>query len=187
MSGQLGGPAAEPELWLEEHGNVLYKFAFLRVRDAHIAEDLVQETLLKAIGGFANFRGESSVRTWLFAILRNEINRHARIKKSQQRVTADSDERGSVVLDSLLSPKISDFQFTNAVEREEFWDVVQRCCEQLPEHLLDTFLYRLANPDEKIDKLCRELNIKQSNLSVRLFRARLMLRHCIERKWTDET
>ena len=45
-------PTAEPEVWLEQHGNLLFKFALLRVRDAHTAEDLVQETLVKAFAAF---------------------------------------------------------------------------------------------------------------------------------------
>ncbi len=185
-AGDDGAQLADPDLWLEEHGNVLYKFAYLRVRDAHVAEDLVQETLLNAIAGFAKFRSESTIRTWLFTILRNEISRHFLSKKSQDRVVAEQSERQSVFLGRLLHPRISGPQFSNAIEREEFWDVVQQCYEELPEHLLDTFLYRLANPEAKIDKLCRELDINQSNVSVRLFRARLMLRHCIEKNWTSE-
>ena len=64
-------PAVEPtattmESWLEEYGSILYKFAVLRVGDSHLAEDLVQETLLKAISSYAGFRKESSVLTWLF-------------------------------------------------------------------------------------------------------------------------
>jgi len=185
-AGDDGARLADPDLWLEEHGNVMYKFAYLRVRDAHVAEDLVQETFLNAIAGFAKFRSESTIRTWLFTILRNEISRHFRSKKSHDRVVDEQNELQSVFLGRLLHPRISGPQFSNAIEREEFWDVVQQCYEELPEHLLDTFLYRLANPDAKIDTLCRELDIKQSNVSVRLFRARLMLRHCIEKKWTSE-
>ncbi|MCA8974578.1 MAG: hypothetical protein KDC98_07635, partial [Planctomycetes bacterium] len=37
--------------------------------DPHWAEDLVQETLVRALRGLAGFRGESSLRTWLFRIL----------------------------------------------------------------------------------------------------------------------
>ena len=38
-------------------------------RDPHWAEDLIQETLLKAYKGLARFRGDSALRTWLFRIL----------------------------------------------------------------------------------------------------------------------
>ena len=168
---------------MDEYGNVLYKFALLRVGDPHLAEDLLQETLLKAIDGYAGFRNESSVLTWLFAILRNEISRQYRSKKNQAVSTGDGLQ--SVNLDELLTANISGPQFSDAVEREEFWDTIQSCYQQLPEHLLETFLYRLANPQSSISDLCRELGIKESNLSVRLFRARLLLRRCVEKAWMD--
>ena len=80
---------------------------------------------------------------------------------------------------------MSGTQFASAIEREEFWDVIQHCYQQLPEHLLDTFLYRMANPQARISKLCDDLDLKESNLSVRLFRARLLLRRCVEKTWLD--
>ncbi|MCE9633396.1 MAG: hypothetical protein K8Q92_04345, partial [Methylophilales bacterium] len=38
-----------PNDWLNEHGDYLYRFALTRLRDEHLAEDAVQETLLAAI------------------------------------------------------------------------------------------------------------------------------------------
>jgi RNA polymerase sigma-70 factor, ECF subfamily len=37
------------ESWLDQHGDALFRYAFLRVRDSAVAEDLVQETLLAAL------------------------------------------------------------------------------------------------------------------------------------------
>ena len=48
---------AAPACWLDEHGDYLFRFASLRVQDVHVAEELVQETLVKGIQGFARFRG----------------------------------------------------------------------------------------------------------------------------------
>ena len=126
---------------------MLYKFARLRVQDTHVAEDLVQETLVKAFQSFDQFRRESSVRTWLFQILRNEINSHFR-KVSRAKKTAPNNDQGPSMAE-LLCPTLENDQFQTAVEREEFWAVIQKCFERIPEHLLDTFLFRLANPEEK--------------------------------------
>ena len=163
---------------------MLYKFACLRVNDPHVAEDLVQETLTKAFANFAKFRHEASVRTWLFQILRNEISQHYRKKKSAK-LRGDSSSEG-VELDNLLCPELTNQEFSTAVEREEFWAVIQTCFEKIPEHLLETFLHKLANPHEKIEDLCNQLDIKPSNFSVRLFRTRLMLRRCLEKSWLKE-
>lgn len=64
---------ADPERWVEEHGDCLYRFALLRVRRPEIAEDLVQETFLVAVKTAGNFRGKSSERSWLCGILKNKI------------------------------------------------------------------------------------------------------------------
>jgi len=58
--------------WLNAHGDYLYRFALARLRDPHMAEDAVQETMLAAIKN-NSFEGESSPRTWLTGILKHKI------------------------------------------------------------------------------------------------------------------
>jgi len=172
---------AQPEEWLDQHGDALYKFAMLRLGNTHLAEDLVQETLIKGMRGFEKFRGEASVRTWLFQILRNEISSYFRSAKR----SASKEVSASHAFEEtdLLHPLVSTQKFQSLVEKEEFWAVIQTCFERIPDHLLDSFLVRLANPGEKVDILCNQLGINASNFSVRLFRARLMLRKCLESNW----
>ena len=159
----------------------------MRVNDSNLAEDLVQETLIKAFANFSKFRGDSTVRTWLFQILRNEISNHFRKKKKERTTNLESSlESSPEELSQLLRPKVTNNEFGTAIEREEFWDVIRICFQKIPEHLLETFLYRLSNPDIKIESLCNELGIKPSNFSVRLFRTRLMLRQCLEQSWMKE-
>jgi RNA polymerase sigma-70 factor (ECF subfamily) len=58
--------------WLNDHGDYLYRFALARLRDPHLAEDAVQETLLAAIKS-NGFKGDSSARTWLTGILKHKM------------------------------------------------------------------------------------------------------------------
>ena len=58
-----------PESWVDNYGDFLYRFALARVKDVSIAEDLVQETFLAALRARENFKGQSAERTWLTAIL----------------------------------------------------------------------------------------------------------------------
>jgi RNA polymerase sigma-70 factor, ECF subfamily len=49
----------------------LFKFLFYMVRNREQAEDLVQEVYIRVLKSFHHFKGESSEKTWLFAIARN--------------------------------------------------------------------------------------------------------------------
>lgn len=170
--------------WLDEHGDYLFRFASLRVQDVHVAEELVQETLVKGIQGFDKFRGDASVRTWLCQILRNQIANHFRkLSKERKLIAATEDTDTAPTMGQLLHPKVDSNEFRTTVEKEEFWVVIRKCFEKTPDHLLETFLMRLSNEDDDIETLSGNLDIKPSNFSVRLFRTRLLLRKCVERLW----
>ena len=64
-------PVAASEL--EQHRSYLNAYALRRVGDAGLAEDLVQDTFVAALGAVQDFRGDSSLRTWLTGILRHRI------------------------------------------------------------------------------------------------------------------
>ena len=183
MSSTPDSNERDPANWLDAHGDMLYRFAILRVQNEGVAEDLVQETLVKAFKNFAKFRGDASIRTWLTSILKNEIAGYFRKNKREQ--TARTTE--TIDLSSLLHPKMENGEFRTQVEKDEFWVRVNECFDELPAHLLETFMFRLSNPDERIEFLCNELGITSSNFSVRLFRTRLMLRQCLEKNWLKES
>ena len=65
---QAGDPTAFQAL-LHPHLAALLSVAKRFCRDPHWAEDLVQETLVRAFRGLPGFRGDSALRTWLFRIL----------------------------------------------------------------------------------------------------------------------
>ncbi len=51
---------SSPEQWVAQYGDYLFRFAMLKLRDEHLAEDAVQETLLAALQGQKNFSGASA-------------------------------------------------------------------------------------------------------------------------------
>ena len=180
--------ALDPESWVEQHGDSLFRFALLRVRDPDAASDLVQETFLAALRVRETYSGRSSVRSWLVAILKRKIaDHHRRIGREQRfqegRVPEDRaecafDRRGhwrAAPLDWGGDPP-------REYERREFWNVLGRCLSRLPAHLADAFLERELEGLSR-EAICRDLKITPETLSVQLFRARLLLRRCLERRW----
>jgi RNA polymerase sigma-70 factor (ECF subfamily) len=62
---------ADLELWMTDYGTSLLRMSFLYLKDLHLAEDVVQETMVKAYFQYDDFKGLSSVKTWLTRIAIN--------------------------------------------------------------------------------------------------------------------
>src|ERR687896_2486187 len=71
-------PSPDPGIWVDQHGDYLFKYASFRLRDSAAAEDVVQETFLAALKAYEKFEGRGSERTWLVGILKHKITDHFR-------------------------------------------------------------------------------------------------------------
>jgi RNA polymerase sigma-70 factor, ECF subfamily len=177
----------DPADWVDQYGDVMLNFALARIGRREVAEDLVQETFLAAWRARDTFDGLSQRSTWLIGILRRKIADHfragARVPApvAADQVTAEGalfDRRGKWVYPPRRWTQPPD----KAAENAEFWHVLADCMSEMPGHLSQAFHLReigLANTDE----ICRLEGITPKNLSVRLHRARLLLRQCLERSW----
>ena len=96
----------DPDSWVDEHGDALFRYALFRIHDAQVAEDLVQETFLAAIRGKDKFAGRSSVKTWLFGILKHKIIDHIR-KISRERPEEDIEAIATSTVDHKSRPPFS--------------------------------------------------------------------------------
>lgn len=63
---------------IDDHADVIYRVALSVVRDRHLAEDVVQETIMKAWQGLATWRGDGSLRGWVLSIAHNTAVSHLR-------------------------------------------------------------------------------------------------------------
>ena len=68
----------DPTAWVEQHGDYLFRYALIRLRNESVAEDLVQDALLAAFQGKERFTGSSTERSWLTGILKHKIMDHFR-------------------------------------------------------------------------------------------------------------
>jgi RNA polymerase sigma-70 factor (ECF subfamily) len=171
--------------WAEEHGDALYRYALLRVSDPDLAGDLVQDTFLSALKGVENFRGGSTVRTWLVGILKHKIIDHYRRNKTEVLATDAALGNEDDDLDHVdrASDRWSEAP-SQLVENREFWATFTSCLEGLPEAHRRAFSLREFDglPGEEI---CKILDVTPSNLWVMLHRARAKLRRCLEINWFE--
>lgn len=177
-----------PALWVDQHGDVLFGYALLRVRDAQVAEELVQEAFLAALKARERFAGQASERTWLVGILRHKITDHFR--NASRRGVATSPDGGQEPEKQLFNrrglwrkkPAKWSADPGELSEQKEFWAVFYRCMEALPQTAADAFSLREVNLQES-EQVCEVLGISATNLWTRLHRARTLLRHCLEEHW----
>lgn len=173
----------DPSRWVDEHGDALFRFAVLRVRDAELAADLVQDTFLSAIRSIEGFRGGSSLRTWLTGILKHKIIDYYR-KSKVEVVASDVGPEGTELdhAQSLL-PSWKESP-SSLVESREFWAVFTSCLDGLPEAHRRAFSMREFDglTGEEIRKV---LDVTPTNLWVMLHRARTKLRRCLETNWFE--
>jgi RNA polymerase sigma-70 factor (ECF subfamily) len=181
------GPAEPAARWLEEHGDALYRFARARVGRRELAEDLVQDTLVAALMAREAFREEATVRTWLLAILRRKVADHHRRRAAAAGTDADAG-RGRVEAHVFTDAgwfrhRPSSWRSApEACEAGELWEVVDRCLGRLPSRFAEVFTLRELD-ELPADAIRRQLGLSAGNLRVRLYRARLLLRECLEQNW----
>jgi RNA polymerase sigma-70 factor (ECF subfamily) len=180
-----------PDTWLDEHGAALYKYALVHTRDAHKAEEAVQETLLAALQARDRFSGGASARTWLIGILKHKIMdmfrhdaREVQLEDPEEEAYLDEDEVDAMFVPNghwrIQSADWGDPQ--DLLERGQFMDILQRCLDALPPRLARLFMLREVM-EENSENICQELAITPTNLWTMLYRARLGLRQCLDRNW----
>jgi len=190
------GKPLDPERWVEEYADVLYRHALTRLGDPETAKDLVQETFLAAWHSLARYAGKASERTWLFRILRNKIADYYRRRKTVSAVghenelaQLEADQfRQSGLHRGAWRPANKPQHWQNAEEslmQSEFWQVVQQCAGKLPRTAAAAFLMREMEETSGAE-ICSALNITQNHLGVLLHRARLAMRRCLELNWFRE-
>jgi RNA polymerase sigma-70 factor (ECF subfamily) len=185
------GRVTDPEIWVERHGNVLYRYALFRLRDPDVAEEVVQETFLAALRGRESFQGQSSERTWLIGILRHKIFDHFR-KTSRERPFHNNASKGAGLENVFdrngnwsTGPSKWSLDPGKFLEQKEFLKTLNRCLSGLQDRLAQAFVLRQIE-GLTTEQICDLMNISANNLGVMVYRARMRLRHCLQQKWFAE-
>ena len=180
--------------WVDEHGDYLFRYAVVRLRDETLAEDMVQETLLSAIRSLSSYEGKSSERTWLTGILKHKVIDHFRRASREVPLhPSDTDlsefdplfERSDEFKDhwhDTLSPRVWNRSPDQALQEAEFFNVLQGCLGKLPEKVAGVFSLREMDGLDSAD-VCEIMGLSPNNFWVMMHRARMSLRRCIEIHW----
>jgi RNA polymerase sigma-70 factor (ECF subfamily) len=151
----------------EQHRSYLNAYALRRVGDAGLAEDLVQDTFVAALGGAQEFRGDSSLRTWLTGILRHRIVDSYRAPERAEQSLEEGEEAAYEIPAPDSDPAV-DF------ERARLREALQRQLARLPPRAARAFeLAELEGWDAA--EISRMLGVTPNNVWGMVRRARKSL------------
>ncbi len=113
-----GGDNRAMDLLVRRHHGVVYRVAFSMLGDRDVAQDVTQDTFLKAFRGLSSFRGDAAFRTWLITIAMNEARGALRRRARRRETTLEN------------TPPVADEE-PDPAERSVVADQVRRALELL--------------------------------------------------------
>lgn len=170
------------ELLMRRFNRALYRTARSIVKNDAEAEDVLQESYLRAFQALHTFRGEASLATWLTRIVINEGI--ARTRKSARRAEI-IDINGEVEWDN-LGPEADMTRATveqpdEAALRAETRRLIEAKIDALPDVFRTVFMLR-GLEEMSVEETAACLNIPEATVRTRYFRARGILREALSRE-----
>jgi RNA polymerase sigma-70 factor (ECF subfamily) len=154
----------------------LYKFAHWLTQDTAEAEDLVQETYVKALRGFSSFQAGTNFRAWMYRILRNSfLSSRTGLKTTVEFDEQDHDTVGA-------APSNPESVLLDRANRE----LVQQALTELPVHFREILL--LCEVEEmSYQEIAETLSVPAGTVMSRLSRARKALRGLLASRLQGKT
>ena len=152
----------------------IVNYASAMVHDTGVAEDVAQETFVRAWRGLARFRGESSFKTWLYRIATNVARTHLDRRGRQARLADRSLDDEEEVLQAGDVPAAAPDPETSLVTRE----AIDRALGELPEELRAALVLRdVEGLDYK--EIAAVTGAPMGTVESRIFRARRHMRRLL--------
>lgn len=165
---------------MQQNNRRLFRVARSILRNDGEAEDVVQETYVRAFTHLESFRGESSFATWLTRIAMNEALGRLRRRRPQVDVT---DLKPGVLEAQIIQfpPSSNPGDPEKSMAQREIQHVVERAIDDLPEAFRIVFTTRVVE-GMSVEETAELLGLKPETVKTRLHRARALLRNNVEKQ-----
>jgi RNA polymerase sigma-70 factor (ECF subfamily) len=161
QAAQEGDRAAFARL-VDHYWDRLYRWLFHLTRDRHAAEDLTQETFLKALAALRSFRSGSNFRAWVFRIGHNNfVNQKRAEKRTRVPLPEDTPSRDINSAETMA-------------EGRETLEAVSKAVDDLPSDFRSALLLRVEQGLSFRD-VAKVLSITEETARWRVFKARQKL------------
>lgn len=172
------GDQAEFAKVVEANSGYVYRLALKMLQNPQDAEDILQETFIKAYKALPKFDGRSKVSTWLYRIATNEALMFLRRKRPEtismevpQEDESEEDARPIEIVDWCCLPE-------GELMSDEAHQYLDQSVDELPERLRMTFILRDIE-GLSTREAADVLEISETAVKTRLHRARLQLRESL--------
>lgn len=164
----------------QRYNRRLFRIARSILRDDAEAEDVVQESYVRAFTGLDLFRGDAAFGTWIARIAMNEALGRLR----RRRPTVDWETYG----ENCTTAEVVNFPLSAAsndpermMAQSEVREILERAIDNLPDAFRAVFVARLVE-DMTIEETADLFGLKPETVKTRLHRARLLLRETLDRQ-----
>ncbi len=168
----LAGEARAFEVLLDRYKARIFSYVLRLVKNRADAEDLTQETFIKAFKGLASYDPSRPLISWLFRIAHNSVVDLSR-KQRTTTVSLDADENPPEIEDGSLSLEA-------AAEKRSDEELVERLLRALPEIYREVMILRHKEGLE-VAEIARIAQVPVGTVKARLFRAREALQELYKR------
>jgi RNA polymerase sigma-70 factor (ECF subfamily) len=156
---------------IRPYERTVFSLAMALLRNPQEAEDVVQESFLKALRNLHAFRAEARFSTWLVSIALNEARSSLRRRRAFESLDDDSDENHRIAPELLRDWREVP---SEVLERLEIRKLLMEAVTELPMIYREVFMLREIE-ELSISESAQALSISVASVKVRLHRARIML------------
>lgn len=159
---------------IQRHNRTLYRVARSVLKSDQDAEDVLQDSYLKAFAALPQFRGDSGLGTWLTRIVLNEALQRRRRKPLAPIVAHEFAGPSADVIPFPLSPS-PQVDPERAMAQRQITKLIERAIDELPEDFRCVLVARTIE-GLSVEETSELLGVRPETVKTRLHRARMMLR-----------
>lgn len=158
------------EILIRRNNQILFRVIRSYIKEEELVEDIMQDTYIKSYEKLGEFNAESSFGTWLIRIGINECLQY--LRKNKRNPVDNYPEHEAKILQL---PDTSFMEPDNQYHQNELKLLVEKAVDQLPEKYKVVFVLS-ETESMSTENISACLNISHSNVKVRLYRAKNMLK-----------
>lgn len=162
----IGGNSNAYAVLVDRYKNLVFSLALKMLKNREEAEEVSQDTFIKAYLSISKFKGDSKFSTWIYKVTYNTcLDRLKKNKRAQETIPIDDFSENQIkILETVL----------DAIDEKERNKTIEDCIQLLPSE--DGFLLTLFYFEEQsLEEISKVIGITANNVKVKLFRSRKKL------------